>query len=139
MAKEKFDRSKPHVNVGRSGISTTEDDIDGGDHEVLSKHNPKNKYRSFDSIDQRAGREGERNHDRDRARGIRDFEAALCACDCPGHADYIKNMITERRRWTGDPGVAATDGPMPQTRNTSGWRARWECLHVVFLKQVRRG
>jgi len=75
------------------------------------------------------------------ARGIRDAKPALCHVDCPGHADYIKNMITGAAQMDGAIlVVAATDGPMPQTREhvllaRPGWRA---CI-VVALNMRCRG
>src|SRR6476469_8341372 len=108
MAKEKFDRSKPHVNIGTIGhIDHTK---------TLAKHNPKVKFRSFDSID---------NAPEEKARGITiavahvEYETPnrhYAHVDCPGHADYIKNMITGAAQMDGAIlVVAATDGPMPQT------------------------
>jgi elongation factor Tu len=93
---------------------------------VLAKHNPKNKFRSFDSID---------NAPEEKARGITiavahvEYETAkrhYAHVDCPGHADYIKNMITGAAQMDGAiVVVAATDGPMPQTRE-----------HILLARQV---
>jgi elongation factor Tu len=93
---------------------------------VLSKHNPKNSFRSFDSID---------NAPEERERGITiatahvEYETAnrhYAHVDCPGHADYIKNMITGAAQMDGAIlVVAATDGPMPQTKE-----------HVLLARQV---
>jgi len=70
MAKEKFDRNKPHCNVGTIGhIDHGKTTLTAAITKVLSKHNPKNTFRSFDSIRQRSGREGARNYDCDGARG----------------------------------------------------------------------
>src|SRR5437588_9807510 len=101
MAKEKFDRSKPHINVGTIGhIDHGKTTLTAAITKVLGKHNPKNKFRSFDSID---------NAPEEKARGITiavahvEYETSkrhYAHVDCPGHADYIKNMITGRRRWT---------------------------------------
>src|SRR6185295_13536110 len=117
MAKEKFDRAKPHVNVGTIGhIDHGKTTLTACITKVLSKHNPKNKYRSFDSID---------NAPEEKARGITiatahvEYETAkrhYAHVDCPGHADYVKNMIT---------GAAQMDGPMPQTRE-----------HILLARQV---
>ncbi len=95
MAKEKFDRSKPHVNIGTIGhIDHGKTTLTAAITKTLSKHNPKNKFRSFDSID---------NAPEEKARGITiavahvEYETAnrhYAHVDCPGHADYIKNMIT---------------------------------------------
>src|SRR5712671_2511425 len=127
MAKEKFDRSKPHVNVGTIGhIDHGKTTLTAAITKVLSKHNPKNKFRSFDSID---------NAPEEKARGITiavahvEYETAnrhYAHVDCPGHADYIKNMITGAAQMDGAIlVVAATDGPMPQTRE-----------HVLLARQV---
>src|SRR6201993_4908664 len=127
MAKEKFDRSKPHVNIGTIGhIDHGKTTLTAAITKVLSKHNPKNKFRSFDSID---------NAPEEKARGITiavahvEYETSkrhYAHVDCPGHADYIKNMITGAAQMDGAIlVVAATDGPMPQTRE-----------HVLLARQV---
>ena len=127
MAKEKFDRTKPHVNVGTIGhIDHGKTTLTAAITKVLSKHNPKIKFRSFDSID---------NAPEEKARGITiatahvEYETGnrhYAHVDCPGHADYIKNMITGAAQMDGAIlVVAATDGPMPQTRE-----------HVLLARQV---
>ena len=127
MAKEKFDRSKPHVNVGTIGhIDHGKTTLTAAITKVLSKHNPNNKFRSFDTID---------NAPEERERGITiatahvEYETAkrhYAHVDCPGHADYIKNMITGAAQMDGAIlVVAATDGPMPQTKE-----------HVLLARQV---
>jgi elongation factor Tu len=127
MAKEKFDRTKPHVNVGTIGhIDHGKTTLTAAITKVLSKHNPKIKFRSFDSID---------NAPEERERGITiatahvEYETTnrhYAHVDCPGHADYIKNMITGAAQMDGAIlVVAATDGPMPQTRE-----------HVLLARQV---
>ncbi len=127
MAKEKFDRSKPHVNVGTIGhIDHGKTTLTAAITKVLGKTNPKVKFRSFDSID---------NAPEEKARGITiatahvEYETAnrhYAHVDCPGHADYIKNMITGAAQMDGAIlVVAATDGPMPQTRE-----------HVLLARQV---
>src|SRR6202142_4068359 len=115
MAKEKFDRSKPHVNVGTIGhIDHGKTTLTAAITKVLSKHNPKNSFRSFDTID---------NAPEERERGI---TISTSHVDCPGHADYIKNMITGAAQMDGAIlVVAATDGPMPQTKE-----------HVLLARQV---
>src|ERR1051325_3891501 len=95
MAKEKFERSKPHVNVGTIGhIDHGKTTLTAAITKVLSKHNQNIKFRSFDSID---------NAPEERERGITIATAHVeyetpnrhyAHVDCPGHADYIKNMIT---------------------------------------------
>ncbi len=115
MAKEKFDRSKPHCNVGTIGhIDHGKTTLTAAITKTLAKHNPKNTFRSFDSID---------NAPEEKARGITiaaahvEYETAnrhYAHVDCPGHADYIKNMITGAAQMDGAIlVVAATDGPMP--------------------------
>ena len=127
MAKEKFDRSKPHVNIGTIGhIDHGKTTLTAAITKVLAKHNPKNAFRSFDSID---------NAPEEKARGITiavahvEYETAkrhYAHVDCPGHADYIKNMITGAAQMDGAIlVVAAPDGPMPQTRE-----------HVLLARQV---
>src|SRR6202046_1431983 len=127
MAKEKFDRSKPHVNVGTIGhIDHGKTTLTAAITKVLQKHNPKNQFRSFDSID---------NAPEERERGITiatahvEYETAnrhYAHVDCTGHADYIKNMITGAAQMDGAIlVVAATDGPMPQTKE-----------HILLARQV---
>jgi elongation factor Tu len=127
MAKEKFDRSKPHMNVGTIGhIDHGKTTLTAAITKVLAKENPKVKYRAFDSID---------NAPEEKARGITiaiahvEYETKnrhYAHVDCPGHADYIKNMITGAAQMDGAIlVVAATDGPMPQTRE-----------HVLLARQV---
>src|SRR5471030_2181113 len=127
MGKEKFDRTKPHVNVGTIGhIDHGKTTLTAAITKVLSKHNPKNSFRSFDSID---------NAPEEKARGItiaashveyQTEKRHYAHVDCPGHADYIKNMITGAAQMDGAIlVVAATDGPMPQTKE-----------HVLLARQV---
>src|SRR6478672_3616542 len=127
MAKEKFERSKPHVNIGTIGhIDHGKTTLTAAITKVLSKNNPKVQFRAFDSID---------NAPEERERGITiavahvEYETAnrhYAHVDCPGHADYIKNMITGAAQMDGGIlVVAATDGPMPQTRE-----------HVLLARQV---
>src|SRR6266702_2931716 len=127
MGKEKFDRSKPHVNVGTIGhIDHGKTTLTAAITKVLSKHNPKNSFRSFDSID---------NAPEERERGITiatahvEYETSkrhYAHVDCPGHADYVKNMITGAAQMDGAIlVVSAADGPMPQTRE-----------HILLARQV---
>src|ERR1700688_2352831 len=127
MAKEKFERNKPHVNIGTIGhIDHGKTTLTAAITKVLSKHNPKVQFRAFDSID---------NAPEERERGITiavshvEYETAnrhYAHVDAPGHADYIKNMITGAAQMDGAIlVVAATDGPMPQTRE-----------HVLLARQV---
>ena len=127
MAKQKFDRSKPHVNVGTIGhIDHGKTTLTAAITRVLAKHDPTNQIRSFDSID---------NAPEERERGITiatahvEYQTAnrhYAHVDCPGHADYIKNMITGAAQMDGAIlVVAATDGPMPQTRE-----------HILLARQV---
>ena len=127
MAKEKFERSKPHLNVGTIGhIDHGKTTLTAAITKVLSKSNAKVAFRAFDSID---------NAPEERERGITinvahvEYETAnrhYAHIDCPGHADYIKNMITGAAQMDGAIlVVAATDGPMPQTRE-----------HILLARQV---
>ncbi len=127
MAKEKFDRSKPHVNVGTIGhIDHGKTTLTAAITQVMAKHDPTNAVRSFESID---------NAPEERERGITIATAHVeyttanrhyAHVDCPGHADYIKNMITGAAQMDGAIlVVAATDGPMPQTRE-----------HILLARQV---
>ncbi|HNU07202.1 MAG TPA: elongation factor Tu [Pyrinomonadaceae bacterium] len=127
MSKEKFDRSKPHVNIGTIGhVDHGKTTLTAAITKVMSKHNPKMVFRSFDSID---------NAPEEKARGITiatahvEYETAnrhYAHVDCPGHADYVKNMITGAAQMDGAIlVVAATDGPMPQTRE-----------HILLGRQV---
>ena len=127
MSKEKFERTKPHVNIGTIGhIDHGKTTLTAAITKVLSKHNPKVAFRAFDTID---------NAPEERERGITiavshvEYETAnrhYAHMDCPGHADYIKNMITGAAQMDGAIlVVAATDGPMPQTRE-----------HILLARQV---
>ena len=127
MAKEKFDRSKPHVNIGTIGhIDHGKTTLTAAITAVMAKHDSTNTARSFDSID---------NAPEERERGITiatahveytTAERHYAHVDCPGHADYIKNMITGAAQMDGAIlVVAATDGPMPQTRE-----------HILLARQV---
>src|SRR3979490_109577 len=127
MGKEKFDRSKPHVNIGTIGhIDHGKTTLTAAITKVLSKHNPKNTFRSFAQIDT-APEEGERGIPI--ATSHVEYETPnrhYAHVDCPGHADYIKNMITGAAQMDGAMlVVAATDGPMPQTKE-----------HVLLARQV---
>ena len=127
MSKEKFDRSKPHVNIGTIGhVDHGKTTLTAAITKVLAKHNPKITVRDFSSID---------NAPEEKARGITiatshvEYETAnrhYAHVDCPGHADYVKNMITGAAQMDGAIlVVAATDGPMPQTRE-----------HILLGRQV---
>ena len=128
MAKEKFDRSKPHVNIGTIGhIDHGKTTLTAAITMVMNKMDPKaNAVRSFDSID---------NAPEEKERGITiatshvEYTTAnrhYAHVDCPGHADYIKNMITGAAQMDGAIlVVSAADGPMPQTRE-----------HILLARQV---
>src|SRR5207244_3309266 len=127
MGKEKFDRSKPHVNVGTIGhIDHGKTTLTAAITKVLAKHNPKITFRSFDSID---------NAPEEKARGITiatahvEYETAnrhYAHVHCPGHADYLKSVMPGAAQMDGAIlVVAATDGPMPQTRE-----------HILLARQV---
>ena len=126
MAKEKFERTKPHVNVGTIGhVDHGKTTLTAAITKVLAMGGAA-AYRAFDSID---------NAPEERARGITiaiahvEYETEnrhYAHVDCPGHADYIKNMITGAAQMDGAIlVVAAPDGPMPQTRE-----------HVLLARQV---
>jgi elongation factor Tu len=126
MAKEKFDRAKPHVNVGTIGhIDHGKTTLTAAITLVLADKGL-SEYRSFDSID---------NAPEEKERGITintahvEYSTAnrhYAHVDCPGHADYIKNMVTGAAQMDGAIiVVAATDGPMPQTRE-----------HILLARQV---
>jgi elongation factor Tu len=127
MAKEKFDRSKPHVNVGTIGhVDHGKTTLTAAITMALAKKMTGIQARSFDSID---------NAPEEKARGITiatahvEYETGnrhYAHVDCPGHADYVKNMITGAAQMDGAILVcAATDGPMPQTRE-----------HILLARQV---
>jgi len=127
MAKEKFDRSKPHVNVGTIGhVDHGKTTLTAAITMALSKKGSKSKIRSFDSID---------NAPEEKARGITiatahvEYETSkrhYAHVDCPGHADYVKNMITGAAQMDGAIlVVAANDGAMPQTKE-----------HILLARQV---
>jgi elongation factor Tu len=127
MSKEKFDRSKPHVNIGTIGhVDHGKTTLTAAITTVLAKGNDKVKTKAFDEID---------NAPEEKARGITIATAHVeyetdnrhyAHVDCPGHADYVKNMITGAAQMDGAIlVVAATDGPMPQTRE-----------HILLGRQV---
>ena len=126
MAKEKFDRSKPHVNIGTIGhVDHGKTTLTAAITRVLEKQGLAS-FRSFDSID---------NAPEEKERGITintahiEYQTAnrhYAHVDCPGHADYVKNMVTGAAQMDGAIlVVAATDGPMPQTRE-----------HILLARQV---
>ena len=126
MAKEKFDRSKPHVNIGTIGhVDHGKTTLTAAITTVLAKKGL-SELRSFDSID---------NAPEEKERGITintshvEYQTAsrhYAHVDCPGHADYVKNMVTGAAQMDGAIlVVAATDGPMPQTNE-----------HVLLARQV---
>jgi elongation factor Tu len=127
MAKQKFERTKPHVNVGTIGhVDHGKTTLTAAITMVLSQNNPKIAVRDYGSID---------NAPEERERGITiatahvEYETAArhyAHVDCPGHADYVKNMITGAAQMDGAIlVVSAADGPMPQTRE-----------HVLLARQV---
>jgi elongation factor Tu len=138
MAKKKFERTKPHVNVGTIGhIDHGKTSLTAAITKYLALKGDA-EYRAFDSID---------NAPEERERGITiaiahvEYETAArhyAHVDCPGHADYIKNMITGAAQMDGAIlVVAATDGPMPQTREHILLARQVEVPYiVVFLNKV---
>ena len=126
MAKEKFDRSKPHVNIGTIGhVDHGKTTLTAAISKVLSDKGLAAE-RDFSSID---------NAPEEKERGITintahiEYETAnrhYAHVDCPGHADYVKNMVTGAAQMDGAIlVVASTDGPMPQTRE-----------HILLGRQV---
>src|SRR5450756_1590147 len=127
MAKKRFERTKPHVNVGTIGhIDHGKTTLTAAITKVLAEKGSA-EYRSFESID---------NAPEERERGITiaithvEYETEnrhYAHVDCPGHADYIKNMITGAAQMDGAIlVVAAPEGPMPQTRE-----------HILLARQVQ--
>jgi elongation factor Tu len=127
MAKAKFERTKPHLNIGTIGhIDHGKTTLTAAITRVLSERGGGTKFTAFDQIDKAP---------EERQRGITisiahvEYETEnrhYAHVDCPGHADYIKNMITGAAQMDGAIlVVAATDGPMPQTRE-----------HVLLARQV---
>ena len=127
MAKQKYERTKPHVNVGTIGhVDHGKTTLTAAITMVLAQNNPKIQVRDYGSID---------NAPEERERGITiatahvEYETAkrhYAHVDCPGHADYVKNMITGAAQMDGAIlVVSAADGPMPQTRE-----------HILLARQV---
>src|SRR3974377_2467248 len=127
MGKQKFERTKPHVNVGTIGhIDHGKTSLTAAITKVLSEQGTNTAVRDFASID---------NAPEERERGITintahvEYETAnrhYAHVDCPGHADYVKNMITGAAQMDGAIlVVSAADGPMPQTRE-----------HILLARQV---
>jgi len=126
MAREKFERSKPHINIGTIGhVDHGKTTLTAAISATLAIHNP-GATKKFDEID---------SAPEEKARGITintahvEYETAdrhYAHVDCPGHADYVKNMITGAAQMDGGIlVVSAADGPMPQTRE-----------HILLAKQV---
>ncbi len=127
MSKAKFERTKPHVNVGTIGhVDHGKTTLTAAITMVLAKTDPTIQIRTFDSID---------NAPEEKARGITIATAHVeyqtknrhyAHVDCPGHADYVKNMVTGAAQMDGAIlVVSAADGPMPQTRE-----------HILLARQV---
>ncbi|MEI8126697.1 MAG: elongation factor Tu [Actinomycetota bacterium] len=127
MAKQKFERTKPHVNIGTMGhIDHGKTTLTAAITKVLSTRNPGTAFTPFDQID-KAPEERQRGITISIAHVEYETEARHYAhVDMPGHADYVKNMITGAAQVDGAIlVVSATDGPMPQTRE-----------HVLLARQV---
>src|ERR1700677_4650553 len=127
MAKKKFERSKPHVNIGTMGhIDHGKTTLTAAITKVLSEGNPNTNFTSFDQID-KAPEEKQRGITIQIAHVEYETENRHYAhVDMPGHADYIKNMITGAAQVDGAIlVVSAADGPMPQTRE-----------HILLARQV---
>jgi elongation factor Tu len=127
MAKSRFERTKPHLNIGTIGhIDHGKTTLTAAITNVLHKHNPEVTFTPFEQIDKAP---------EERERGITisvahvEYETPnrhYAHVDCPGHADYVKNMITGAAQMDGAIlVVSAADGPMPQTRE-----------HVLLARQV---
>ena len=128
MSKEKFDRSKPHLNIGTIGhVDHGKTTLTAAITKILSQmSDSKAEYRDFWSID---------NAPEEKERGITiqiahvEYDTAkrhYAHIDCPGHADYVKNMITGAAQMDGAIlVVSGADGPMPQTRE-----------HILLARQV---
>jgi len=127
MAKEKFERTKPHVNIGTIGhVDHGKTTLTAAITKVLAEKMGKGEFKAFDQID---------NAPEERERGITIATAHVeyetenrhyAHVDCPGHADYVKNMITGAAQMDGAIlVVSAADGPMPQTRE-----------HILLARQV---
>src|SRR5438105_7813688 len=127
MAKQKFERNKPHINVGTIGhVDHGKTTLTAAITMVLSQNNPKIQVRDYGSID---------NAPEERERGITiatahvEYETAArhyAHVDCPGHADYVENRVTGAAQMDGAIlVVSAADGPMPQTRE-----------HILLARQV---
>jgi elongation factor Tu len=127
MAKAKFERTKPHLNIGTIGhVDHGKTTLTSAITRVLHQLNPKIEVKAYDQID---------NAPEEKERGMTiqiahiEYETAnrhYAHIDCPGHADYIKNMITGAAQMDGAIlVVAADDGPMPQTRE-----------HILLARQV---
>jgi elongation factor Tu len=127
MAKEKFERTKPHVNVGTIGhVDHGKTTLTAALTKVMAEKHGRGEVKQFDQID---------NAPEEKARGITIATAHVeyesdnrhyAHVDCPGHADYVKNMITGAAQMDGAIlVVSAADGPMPQTRE-----------HILLARQV---
>src|SRR5476651_179323 len=127
MTKEKFERNKPHCNIGTIGhVDHGKTSLTAAITKVMAGKNKKNKYKGYDKIDAAPD---------EKARGITintahvEYETEkrhYAHVDCPGHADYVKNMITGAAQMDGAIlVVSAADGPMPQTRE-----------HILLARQV---
>lgn len=127
MAKEKFDRSKPHVNIGTLGhVDHGKTTLTAAITTVLHKHFGEGSAMAYDQID---GAPEEKERGITIATSHVEYETAnrhYAHVDCPGHADYVKNMITGAAQMDGAIlVVSAADGPMPQTRE-----------HILLSRQV---
>src|SRR6056297_2675572 len=127
MSKAKFERTKPHVNIGTIGhVDHGKTTLTAAITKVLNEQSGSGEIKAFDQID---------NAPEERERGITiatahvEYETAnrhYAHVDCPGHADYVKNMITGAAQMDGAIlVVSAADGPMPQTRE-----------HILLARQV---
>jgi elongation factor Tu len=136
MAKAKFERNKPHANIGTIGhVDHGKTTLTAAITKVLHEESGSGSYMAYDAIDKAP---------EEKARGITistahvEYETAnrhYAHVDCPGHADYVKNMITGAAQMDGAIlVVSAADGPMPQTReHISCWHVRLVCRRLWCL------
>ncbi len=134
MAKEKFDRSKPHVNIGTIGhIDHGKTTLTAAITKVLSKHNPRVQFRSFDSIDNAPEEKARGITIAMCARGVRDGEAALCARGLSGprrlHQEHDHGRGADGRGDSGGGGAGRADAA--DAASTCCWRGRWGCPAIV--------
>ena len=128
MAKAKFERTKPHVNIGTIGhVDHGKTTLTAAITKTLALEGSAVELMAYDEIDKAPEEKRKRHHHQhQRTLSMRRTTRHYAHVDCPGHADYVKNMITGAAQMDGAIlVVAATDGPMPQTRE-----------HILLARQV---